>query len=98
MAIEIIVESILSKLNELVSQEADLLSGVEEQVEFMEKELRMMYAVLQDVEASEGLSDYLLHWNEIVETANLIADNAIEKFIMSRGNKSGLFVFQHLID
>ncbi|KAF2322070.1 hypothetical protein GH714_006198 [Hevea brasiliensis] len=98
MAIGIRVESILSKLNELVSQEADLLSGVEEQVEFMEKELRMMYAVLQDVEASEGLSDYLLHWNEIVETANLNADNAIEKFITSRGNKSGLFVFQHLID
>ncbi|EEF32908.1 putative disease resistance RPP13-like protein 2 [Ricinus communis] len=95
------METTLSLLADLIIQEADLITGVQEQVDFMESELRMMYAVLQDVEALEGPSDYLLRWNEIVEKANLNADNAIEKFITSAQNKglSVIFlIFQYLKD
>ncbi|XP_021822782.1 probable disease resistance RPP8-like protein 2 [Prunus avium] len=86
-AVVSIVTEGLKPLGDFILQEANFLSGVGEQVELAQTELRLMLGYLKDADAKQGEDEVVRVWVATVRDAAYDLEDVIETFVLKVASK-----------
>lgn len=75
------VNSLLEKLNDLITEKKNIIGGMKDQIESMKLQLELLCAFLTDLEDIELESEMEKAWLEEVQDFIIEADNAIKTFL-----------------
>ena len=84
---ESIVTFFLEKLTDLLSQEAFLLSRVEEQVKLLSNELEWMRLFLKDADAKRRYDPRIKLWVSQIRDVTYDAEDVIDRFMFEMNNQ-----------
>ncbi|XXG71013.1 hypothetical protein AAC387_Pa07g0361 [Persea americana] len=90
MASEAVVPYIVGKLGDLLIQEAQLLSGVREEVEWIKNELEWIQCFLKDADSKQNTNARVKKWVSDIRDVSYEIEDLIETFIDSRSRRHGL--------
>ncbi|XP_058112954.1 putative disease resistance protein At1g50180 [Magnolia sinica] len=80
---DIAVQFIIQKLNEILTQEADLLLGVDGQIRSLRDKLGWMHALLKDLHGKRRDNDRVKVWVSQIREAAYDAENVIDSYIFN---------------
>ncbi|XP_058114680.1 putative disease resistance protein At1g50180 isoform X1 [Magnolia sinica] len=79
--VEFVVKLLLQKLSDLLIQEAEFLSGVCDQVEWLQAEFRRMQCFLKDADTKQEGDERVKNWGRDVRDVAYDAEDVIDTFV-----------------
>nr|POF21785.1 putative disease resistance protein [Quercus suber] len=86
---EAVVSGVVTRIGDLLVQEGKFLSGVSNQVELLQIELKLMQGLLKDADARENESELLRQWVAEIRDLAYDADDIIATHAHTVGSRKG---------
>lgn len=81
---EALIRFFLDKLTDQIRQEGQLLTGIEEEIDWIKNEFQAMVGFLKDVDSRQGRDENVRAWTGEVRSLVYDAEDVIDKFLTRR--------------